>query len=108
MAYGFVSLKMVENLLHKRSYVLDEGTKKPVQDNLLVEKLWGKLDILCLSDLCHELYNVTDHFDKIANLFLPFSLTSPVGNFSKDSLRIHEDKKGYLGDEMENFLLSIV
>ncbi len=108
MAYGFISLKMVENLLHKRTYVLDEGAKKAVQDNLLVEKLWGKLDILCLSDLCHELYNVTDHFDKIVNLLLPFSLTSPVGNFAKESLHIHEDKKGYLGNDMESFLLSLV
>jgi len=99
---------MVENLLHKRCYVMDEGTKKAVQDNLLVEKLWGKHDILCVNDLSHQLYNVTEHFDTITNQLLPFTLTGPVGKFSKETLHVHEDKKGYLGNDMEAYLNNLI
>jgi len=108
IAYGFISLKMVESLLHKRCHVLDEGMKKPIQDNLLVEKLWGKQDILCLNDLSYELYNVTEKYDSIVNQLLPFTLTAPVGKFSKESLHIHEDKKGFLANEMEVFVNNLI
>ncbi len=97
-------MKTVEELIHRRAYVLENGVKKALSDNLLVEKLLGEHNIICLSDLSHEIYNVGDHFREAVKILAPFSLSAPAGNFEKKQLHIAADKRGFLGDQMEEFL----
>jgi hypothetical protein len=78
---------------------------------LAVEKALGDKNILCLSDLSQEIYSVGDHFDSAVEILCPFKLSAPVGHFEKKILSIHdavEQKGGFLGDAMEQFLQKIL
>jgi len=107
VAYGYISNKSVEELVHRRAHSLATGTKKPLTDNLTVEKKLGDKGILCLNDLSHEVFTVGEHFDAAVKLMCVFQLSAPIGSYEKKILQAHdavEEKGGFLGDEMEAFL----
>lgn len=86
-----------------------DGAKKPLSDNVTVEKLLGKRNIICLNDLSHEIYNVGPHFKDAKKIFCPFSLSSPVTGFEKKTLKTHAQERGYLSVEaMEEFMAKIL
>ncbi len=99
----------MEELVHRRSYILLDGVKKPLSDNITVEKLLGEKNIICLNDLSHEIYNVGESFQDAINILLPFSLSSPVGVFEKQTLKMYGKDRGFLTeDKMEDFMAKIL
>jgi large subunit ribosomal protein L7e len=109
VVYGYVSLKVVEELVHRRSYVMVDGMKKPLGDNITVEKLLGDYNIICLNDLSHEIYTVGQNFKESKQILLPFSLSAPVGIFEKQTLKMHGKERGFLSSEkMEEFISKIL
>ena len=111
LAYGFISLKQVTELVQKRAFIMSKGVRMPLSDNLTIEKALGEKDILCLDDLAAEVYNVKEHFEACMDLLAPFKLASPVGNFEKKMLEYHEDiesKGGFMGEAMTDFLAKIL
>lgn len=111
VAYGYVTNKTVVEMVHRRAYIVADGVRKPLSDNITVEKLLGDKDILCLNDLSHEIYNVGPNFDTALKVFCPFKLSSPVGHYEKKVLNIHdkvEERGGFLGDKMDAFLNKIL
>ena len=111
VAYGYVSNKSVVEMVHRRSYIIADGVRKPLSDNVTVEKILGDKDILCLNDLSHEIYNVGSNFESAVKVLCPFKLSSPVGQYEKKVLNIHdkvEEKGGFLGDKMDAFLNKIL
>lgn len=112
LAYGYVSMATVEQLLQRRAYTSAiTGQRQTLSDNMTIEKLLGDLNILCVSDLVHELYSVGEHFDKAKAFLCTFKLASPVGGYEKEVLHVHdkvEEKGGFLSDTMDNFLAKIV
>lgn len=101
-------MKLVEELVHRRAFIVKDGAKLPLSDNLVVEEALGKFDILCLSDLSHEIYNVGPRFMQAIRFLAPFALSSPVGGFEKKTLHIAADQRRFLGDGMEAFLEKIL
>ena len=81
IAYGYPTLKSVRDLIYKRGYAKVGAQRKPIIDNMMIEKKLGKHGIVCIEDLVHEIYTVGPNF-KYANRFLwPFKLSSPKGGF---------------------------
>lgn len=59
VAYGYITYKSVVELVNRRAYTTTtDGVRKPLSDNIIVEKILGDKNILCLSDLSHEIFNV--------------------------------------------------
>jgi len=111
VAYGYISLKLVEELVHRRAFTTQGGSKRPLSDNITVEGLLGEQGILCLSDLSHEIYNVGENFQVSLDVLCPFKLSNPVGSYEKRVLKQHdavEQTGGFLGDEMEQLLEKIL
>jgi large subunit ribosomal protein L7e len=109
LAYGYVSVKTVEELVHRRSYITIGGVKKPLSDNITVEQLLGDKNIICLNDLSHEIYSVGPHFEDSVKILEPFHLSSPMGVFEKKTLKTHAQEKGYMSsDKMEEFMTKIL
>jgi large subunit ribosomal protein L7e len=98
----------VEELVHRRAYINVEGGKKPLTDNITVEKLLGDKDIICLNDMSHEIYTVGPHFDDATKILCPFNLSSPLGTFEKKVLKINSQERGFLGEKMEEFVAKIL
>ena len=111
VAYGYVSYKMTDELIHRRAYTDFGGPKRPLADNIAVEKALGDKGILCLNDLTNEIYNIGVHFEAALSVFKTFKLSSPVGHYEKKVLHVHdavEEKGGFLGNKIDQFLEKIV
>jgi len=111
LAYGYISHKSVIELVHRRAYYLKAGKRSPLSDNLAVEKALGDKNILCLNDLSHEIFNIGPNFDHCNNMLSTFQLSAPIGHYEKKILQNHdevEEKGGFLGDKMEEFLTKIL
>jgi len=109
IAYGYISNKMVEELVHRRAFYMDGENKLPLSDNLIVEQLLGAQGILCLADLSREIFNVGENFDSAVELLAPFKLSAPAGQFEKKTLHLKADERRFLdGEKMEQFLSKIL
>ena len=112
LAYGFVTQKMTDELIHRRAYTDLEGAHRPLADNRIIERVLGDRGILCLNDLSHEIYSVGEHFDAALSVLKSFKLAAPVGQYEKKILNTHDDieeKGGFLSNlEMDEFLRRIV
>jgi large subunit ribosomal protein L7e len=111
IAYGYISQKAVEELVHRRAFTAVGGSKRPLSDNVTVENLLGDKGLICLSDMSHEIFNIGPNFQSALDILLPFKLSDPVGGYEKKVLKRHdsvEKKAGFLGDEMEDLLTKIL
>ena len=113
VAYGYVSQALVEQRLQRRAYTdAISGARHTLSDNVVIEQLLGeKCGIICVSDLVHEIHSVGRNFDTAKNILSTFKLAAPVGGFQKDVLKVHdqvEEKGGFIGKDMEEFIAKIV
>ena len=98
-------------LVHRRAYTVYGGVRKPLMDNITVEKALGDKGIICLNDLSNVIFSIGTHFEAANKLLCTFHLASPTGHYEKKVLQIHdevEDKGGFLGGGMELFLQKIL
>ena len=111
LAYGFITNHSVKELLHRRAYATIKGIRKPLTDNVVIEEILGKHGILCLNDVVHEVYNVGQGFEAANKVLCTFKLSAPVGHYEKKILDIHdqvEERGGFIGDKMDEFLGKIL
>jgi large subunit ribosomal protein L7e len=111
IAFGYISQKSVEELVHRRAFTTVGGSKRPLSDNVTVENLLGDKGVICLADLTHEIYNVGENFQDVLSVLMPFKLSNPVGGYEKKVLKKHdavEKTGGFLGDDMEALLEKIL
>jgi len=83
IAWGNPSLKSVHDLVYKRGFGKIDQRRIPLTENVLVEKRLGKLGIICLEDLIHEIYTVGPNFKKVTNFLWPFKLNNPTGGWRR-------------------------
>ena len=112
VAYGYISLNSVSELIHRRTYSVLGGSKSKLSSNLAVEKAFGEKDLLCLNDLVHEIFTVGTHFSDVLGVLCTYRLSAPVGHYEKKILARNdkvEEKGGFLcGTDMDDFLKRIL
>merc|ERR1712083_1241329 len=79
IAWGYPNLKTVRELMLKRGYAKVNHQRIPITDNQIIEDSLGKLDIICIEDLIHEIFTVGPNFKKANNFLWPFKLSNAVG-----------------------------
>lgn len=90
IAWGYPNLKSVRELIYKRGFGKIRHQRIALTDNSLIEKQLGRVGIICIEDLIHEVYTVGKNF-KMANNFLwPFKLSSPRGGMNKKTTHFVE------------------
>jgi len=93
-------LKSVRELIYKRGYAKINKQRIPLTDNAVIEENLGKLGIVCIEDLIHEIYTVGPNFKQAANFLWPFKLSNPNGAWSVKKAR-HFIEGGDAGDREE-------
>jgi len=83
ITYGPPNLKTVTELVYKRGFGKVNKQRIPLTDNSIIEKALGKVGIICVEDLIHEIYTVGPHFKEANNFLWPFKLSSPLGGLVK-------------------------
>lgn len=111
VAYGYITFKTVMEMIHRRTYTEFGGKRKPLNDNVLVEEALGDKNILCLNDMASELFSLGPHFDDCLRTIATYRLSSPLGQYEKKTLQMHdeiEDLGGFLGMDMDKFVNKIL
>ena len=101
IAYGYPNLKSVRELIYKRGYAKINKQRIPLTDNAIIEENLGKLGIVCIEDLIHEIYTVGPNFKQAANFLWPFKLSNPTGGFRTRKFK-HYVEGGDLGNREEH------
>lgn len=83
ITWGYPNLKTVREMVYKRGFGRLDDRRVPLSDNSVIEKRLGKLGIICIEDLIHELYTVGPNFKKANNFLWHFKLNTPRGGWRK-------------------------
>ncbi|KAF2086686.1 60S ribosomal protein L7 [Saccharata proteae CBS 121410] len=101
VAYGYPNLKSVRELIYKRGYGKINKQRIPLTDNAIIEEHLGKLGIVCMEDLIHEIYTVGPNFKQASNFLWPFKLSNPTGGFRTRKFK-HFVEGGDLGNREDH------
>nr|QBH74295.1 60S ribosomal protein L7 [Carausius morosus] len=83
ITWGIPNLKSVRELIYKRGFAKIKGQRIPITSNDLIEKKLGKLNVICVEDLIHEIFVVGNNFKYASNFLWPFKLNTPTGGWRK-------------------------
>merc|ERR1712141_3212 len=83
ITYGAPNLKAVRDLVYKRGFVKVNGNRTPITSNDIIEEKLGKMGIICVEDLIHEIFTVGPNFKYASNFLWPFKLNNPTGGWRK-------------------------
>jgi len=83
ITWGVPNLKSVRELIYKRGFGKVEGKRVALNDNAIIEKALGKLGIICMEDLIHEILTVGPNFKAANNFLWHFKLNTPNGGWRK-------------------------
>merc|ERR1711950_88979 len=83
IAWGTPNLKSVRDLIYKRGFVKVDGNRTPITSNDIIEDKLGKMGIICVEDLIHEIFTVGPNFKYASNFLWPFKLNNPTGGWRK-------------------------
>lgn len=84
VTYGYPSIQTVRDLIFKHGYLSIDGKKTPINSNQLIEEHLGSLGVLCIEDIVHELFTVSDNFKAIRSKLLPFLVST---KYKQNSIR---------------------
>jgi large subunit ribosomal protein L7e len=73
----------VRDLVYKRGFVKVNGNRTPITSNDIIEDKLGKMGIICVEDLIHEIFTVGPNFKYASNFLWPFKLNNPTGGWRK-------------------------
>lgn len=76
VTWGYPSINTIRELIFKHGFLSIDSKKVAIDSNKLIEDNLGESGIICIEDIVHELFNVTDNFDKIKQFLLPFKVYS--------------------------------
>jgi len=81
ITYGEPNLKSVRELIYKRGFGKVNKQRIPLTDNKIIADKLGRVGIICVEDLIHEIVTVGPHFKEANNFLWPFKLSSPLGGY---------------------------
>merc|ERR1712147_16287 len=90
ITYGCPNLKSVRDLVYKRGFVKVDGNRTPITSNDIIEAKLGKMGIICVEDLIHEVLTVGPNFKYASTFLWPFKLNNPTGGWRKKTTHFVE------------------
>uniref|UniRef100_A0A8C2QC22 Large ribosomal subunit protein uL30 n=1 Tax=Cricetulus griseus TaxID=10029 RepID=A0A8C2QC22_CRIGR len=87
---GYPNLKSVNELIYKLGYGKTNKKRIALTENSLIARSLGKIGIICMEDLIHEIYTVGKRFKEASNLLCLFKLPSPRGGMKKKTTHFVE------------------
>lgn len=90
VTWGYPNINTVRELIFKHGFLSIDSKKVAIDSNKLIEDHLGELGVICIEDIVHELFNVTDNFDKIKQFLLPFKVWFlMIYSKATDSVQLH-------------------
>jgi len=90
IAYGYPNHQTIKELLYKRGYAKINKQRIPITSNVIIEQQLGKLGVICVEDVIHEITQVGPNFKQVNSFLWPFKLTSPRDGFNNKRHPFHQ------------------
>lgn len=74
VTWGYPNINSIRELIFKHGFLKIDSKKQAIDSNKLIEDHLGEFGVICIEDIVHELFNVTENFDKIKEFLLPFKV----------------------------------
>lgn len=76
VVYGYPHIQTVRDLIFKHGFLRIERKRTAINSNKLIEEHLGKFGCICIEDIVHDLFTVSDNFKNVRSLLLPFSVSA--------------------------------
>jgi 60S ribosomal protein uL30 len=90
VTFGAPSISTIRKLVYKRGYAKINRQRTPITENSIIEKALGKLGMICIEDVIHEIATVGPHFKEANNFLWPFKLKAPLGGWKRVLISVTE------------------
>ncbi|GJJ10716.1 hypothetical protein Clacol_004943 [Clathrus columnatus] len=101
VTYGEPNLKSVRELIYKRGYGKVNKQRIPLDNNAVIEEALGKMNIISVEDLVHEIFTAGPNFKQASNFLWPFKLSNPTGGWRTRKFK-HYIEGGDQGNREDN------
>lgn len=75
VVYGYPTIQTVRDLIFKHGFLKINGKRTAINSNKLIEDHLGEHGCICIEDIVHDLFTVSDNFKHVRSLLLPFSVS---------------------------------
>lgn len=75
VCWGYPTITTVREIIFKHGFMKVDGKKTAITSNKMIEDALGSSGIICIEDIVHETFSVTDNFEKIQLSLLPFHVS---------------------------------
>lgn len=73
--FGYPTIQTVRDLIFKHGFLRIDKKRTAINSNKLIKEHLGKYGCICIEDIVHDLFTVSDNFKNIRSLLLPFSVS---------------------------------
>lgn len=110
IVYGAPDIISVRDLIFKYGFIKHKGKKTSISSNQVIEEIFGESGIICVEDICHEIFTKGPNFDKVTKAIYPFVLPNPKdGWIGKKGLSFEKGGiAGYRGSNLNEMLKKIL
>lgn len=95
VVFGYPTIQTVRDLIFKHGFLRINGKRTAINSNKLIEEHLGQYGCICIEDIVHDLFTVSNNFKNVRSLLLPFSV-SVLCNFVLLKILIHSMHDPYL------------
>lgn len=78
VVYGYPTIQTVRDLIFKHGFLKINGKRTAINSNKLIEDHLGEHGCICIEDIVHDLFTVSDNFKHVRSLLLPFSVSISI------------------------------
>lgn len=75
VTWGYPDINTVRNLIFKHGFFNIDNKRTALDSNKLIEDQLGAHGIICIEDIIHEVFTVSDNFKQIKSVLLPFHVS---------------------------------
>lgn len=75
VTYGNPTIQTVRDLIFKHGFLRVGNKKTAINSNKLIEEHLGQFGVICIEDIVHELFTVSENFQNIKRFLFPFTVS---------------------------------
>lgn len=80
VVFGFPTIHTVRDLIFKHGFLKIDGKRTAISSNKLIEDHLGDYGCICIEDIVHDLFTVSNNFKQVRSLLLPFKVSDHLSN----------------------------
>ena len=109
VTWGYINKNTIEDLLRKRGSVTVGNNEPNELENTRIEDALGKLGIVCIEDIIHELTYESKNAKDVLNFLGYFKLEANDDGFEKANISFEKGgSQGFRGDKINELLKKMI